>query len=295
MRADIECISCSRNKAAGFLKQYQVEEAVYQSAMEKVEGILERALARDASAPVMMGEAMSVVKETLQIEDVYKDIKRKYNMVLLEKEPQIIENIYKEEDLFMAALQYAVTGNYIDFGAMSEVDDAKLEELLDNRSSITLDETELANLRNELAAAKRLMYITDNAGEVVLDKIFIRVLKQLYPEMEIAVLVRGFPTLNDAIREDVESIGMGEYALILENGTDTPGTPIEQLPQDVLDWMDSADLCIAKGQGNFETLHGCGKNIFYLFLCKCELFVKKFRVQRFAPILNNERRVVHYD
>ena len=106
----------------------------------------------------------------------------------------------------------------IDFGAMSEVDDAKLEELLDHRSTIRLDEAELGNLKAGLENAKRMLYITDNAGEVVLDKIFIRVLKQLYPDLEIAVLVRGFPTLNDAVREDVESIGMAEYAKILENG-----------------------------------------------------------------------------
>lgn len=291
----MECIGCSRNKAAGFLKQYQVEESAYQSAMDRVEAVLDEALKRDASAPVMMADAMAIVKETLQVDDVYKDIKKKYNQVLLEKEPGILENINAREDRFVAALQYAITGNYIDFGAMSDVDDAKLEELLDNWSSVLLSEEEIAYLRRDLETAERLLYITDNAGEVVLDKICIRVLKQLYPQLEVGVLVRGLPTLNDAVREDVESIGMAEFAHILDNGSDVPGTPVERLSGEAKEWIDSADLCIAKGQGNFETLRGCGKNIYYLFLCKCELFVKKFGVARFTPVLNNEQRVIQYD
>lgn len=140
--------------------------------------------------------------------------------------------------------------------------------------------------------AEKLVYITDNAGEIVLDKVFIRVLKKLYPQLDITVIVRGFPTLNDATYEDAEDIGLTDMVNVMPNGTDVPGTPIDEIDPEVRHLIDEADLCIAKGQGNFETLHGSGRNIFYLFLCKCELFTRKFQTERFTPILNNELRIV---
>ena len=125
-----------------------------------------------------------------------------------------------------------------------------------------------------------------------MDKVFIRVLKKLYPQLDITVIVRGFPTLNDATYEDAEDIAPTDMVNVMPNGTDVPGTPIDEIDPEVRHLIDEADLCIAKGQGNFETLHGSGRNIFYLFLCKCELFTRKFQTERFTPILNNELRIV---
>ena len=218
----------------------------------------------------------------------------KYNRLLLEREESLRGEIEQEPDRFQAAIQCAITGNYIDFGAMSDVNEEKLHELLSNRTEIRLDEAELAHLKQDLGQAKRLAYITDNAGEIVLDKIFISELKKLYPELEIGVIVRGFPTLNDATSADAEYVGMDREAVIISNGTDVPGTPMGEISGEARNWIDSSDLCIAKGQGNFETLRGCNRNIYYLFLCKCELFVKKFQVERFTPVLSNELRIVQY-
>ena len=100
--------------------------------------------------------------------------------------------------------------------------------------------------------------------------------------------------MNDATKEDAAFIGMPEIAEVLTNGIKIPGTPLDRISKEALDRIKRADLCIAKGQGNFETLRGCGENIYYLFLCKCTLFVKKFQVERFTPVLGNEKRIVQY-
>lgn len=292
MKADIDCITCCHNKAVNFLKQYQGDTDTYTAAMNQIDCVLDQIKKKGSSAPVIMAAVMEIIKETLQLTDVYKDIKQKYNHFLLNKEEQILDTIRKQEDCFLAALQYAITGNYIDFGAMSDVDDEKLEELLNNWSSIQLDDAEVDNLKGELERAKKILYITDNAGEIVLDKVFIIILKQLYPDMEIGVLVRGRPILNDATIEDAESIGLTRLVHVLDNGNGIPGTVLENITKEAKEWIETSDLCIAKGQGNFETLHGCGENIYYLFLCKCELFVKKFGVPRFSPVLNNELRLI---
>ena len=101
-------------------------------------------------------------------------------------------------------------------------------------------------------------------------------------------MVRGEPVLNDATRKDAEKIGMTLEFPVLTNGAGIPGTPPEYLEEKVRDCLRGADVLIAKGQGNFESLHGSGLPVYYLFLCKCDLFVEKFQVERFAPVLRYE-------
>lgn len=293
MRADKECYACCVNKAVTLLEQYDVPEHTAAEVLERIRGRLRRA-GEDASAPVLMAQAMRMLGELTGIIDAFDLPKKKYNELLLRKEEAIFDEVMGEEDSFSAALQYAITGNYIDFGAMAEVEEEKLDELLSGRSGMRLDQEEAARLEQELARALRLVYITDNAGEIVLDKIFLRVMKERYPNLQITVLVRGMPVLNDATMEDAELAGIDKLAAVMTNGTDIPGTPMDGISREAREAVDAADLCIAKGQGNFETLRGCGRNIYYLFLCKCDLFVKKFQVARFTPVLSNERRIVQY-
>ncbi|EOS22881.1 hypothetical protein C806_03502 [Lachnospiraceae bacterium 3-1] len=293
MKAEKECFECCRNKVSGLLEQYHASESVQAAVLEQMERVLDSA--EEKSAPVLMAEVISAAEAHLKVSDSYQYPKKKYNRILMRQEEEIRQEIAGEKDPFLAGLQYAVTGNYIDFGAMSEVKEEKLGELLSKRGEIRLSEEELEYLRADLANAKRLAYITDNAGEIVLDKIFLEVVKEFYPNLEVGVIVRGAPVLNDATYIDAKAVGLTEIASVIPNGTDVPGTPLDQVNETALTWIESADLCIAKGQGNFETLRGCGKNVFYLFLCKCELFVRKFRVGRFTPVLSNEIRIVQYE
>lgn len=294
MVADRECYDCCIKKAEGLLDQYQVSEAVRSRVMEEVEAVLAEA-GKDLCAPLLMAQMMSVLDMHVDIGDAYAEPKHKYDQFLLDREEKIYRDIAEARDSFLTGLKYAVTGNYIDFGAMSDVNEGKLAELLAGHDDLSLDEAEVLRLREDLSRAGKLVYITDNAGEIVLDKIFIRTIKELWPSLAITVIVRGFPTLNDATKEDAEYVGLEDIVPVLSNGTDIPGTPLDEISREALDAIGQADLCIAKGQGNFESLRGCGENIYYLFLCKCELFVRKFQVERFTPVLANEKRIVQYD
>lgn len=293
MVADRECYDCCIRKAEGLLDQYQVSETLRSRIMEEVKQMLERA-GEGLCAPLLMAQMMSVLDMHIDTVDAYAEPKRKYNRFLLEREEEIRRDIAGSKDPFLAGLKYAVTGNYIDFGAMSDVKEEKLTELLAGCERLSLDGEEILCLREELAEAERLVYITDNAGEIVLDKIFIRTIKELWPSLDVTVIVRGFPTLNDATKEDAQYVGMEMLGPVLSNGTDIPGTPLDEISREAREAIEQADLCIAKGQGNFESLRGCGKNVYYLFLCKCELFVRKFQVERFTPVLANEQRIVQY-
>lgn len=123
------------------------------------------------------------------------------------------------------------------------------------------------------------------------DKLLIKILKEQYPNINITVIVRGMPVLNDATMEDARAVGLTEIATVIGNGNGVGGTQMNLLSEEAQRVCEAADLLIAKGQGNFETMHGCGKNIYYLFLCKCQWFSERFGMERLKGVFINERDV----
>ena len=160
------------------------------------------------------------------------------------------------------------------------------------RSSEALDEKEYENFLRDLSSARKLVYLTDNCGEVVLDKLAVRILKEQYPDLDITVIVRGYPVVNDATMEDAEEIGLTDLVKVIGNGSNVGGTWIPGINAEARELLYDADLIIAKGQGNFETLNDCGLNIYYLFLCKCDLFQRRFHAENLQGMFLNERRLV---
>lgn len=108
---------------------------------------------------------------------------------------------------------------------------------------------------------------------------------------KIAVLVRGEPVINDATLEDAAQVGLTEIVPVIGSGTAIPGTELLELSEEARERMLNADIILSKGQGNFETLHGTGLNIYYLFLCKCDYFVRRFGMKRYEGIFAREREM----
>ena len=207
----------------------------------------------------------------------------------MKKFSEIEENIARAGDSLLRAIQYSMTGNYIDFGALAEVDKNKFEQLLVNVPNIEINDLEFKTLKKELEQAERLMFLTDNCGEIVFDMAFIRLLKMQYPKLQITVIVRGYPAVNDATMEDALQVGIDACGKVIPNGTNIAGTYIPWLSAEAKAEMDGADILIAKGQGNFESLHGCGLNIYYLFLCKCQWFMERFGLPQYSGVFINEK------
>lgn len=225
------------------------------------------------------------------MEDFTK-IKKEFNQLMLNMEASIEDKIRKANDPLEKALLYARIGNYIDFAALSNVDQSTVITLLDKKSSEALDEKEYENFLRDLSSARKLVYLTDNCGEVVLDKLAVRILKEQYPDLDITVIVRGYPVVNDATMEDAEEIGLTDLVKVIGNGSNVGGTWIPGINAEARELLYDADLIIAKGQGNFETLNDCGLNIYYLFLCKCDLFQRRFHAENLQGMFLNERRLV---
>jgi uncharacterized protein with ATP-grasp and redox domains len=156
---------------------------------------------------------------------------------------------------------------------------------------MAVDPAVLAALRGAAASAGRLVLFTDNCGEIVTDKVLLRTLRRLNPALWVTVIVRGVPVVNDATVEDAAQVGMDEVAQrVIGNGCDLPGAVLARISPEALAEVDAADLIISKGQANYEGLAGCGRNIFYIFMCKCELFTNRFKVPRFSGVLTREEK-----
>ena len=221
----------------------------------------------------------------------YTSVKKEYNRLMLDMEASLEETIRNSEDPLETALLYARIGNYIDFAALSNVNSDTVLSLLKEDNKEPLNAQEYLHFRKDLSAASRLVYLTDNCGEIVLDKLVIILLKELCPELDITVIVRGFPVINDATMEDAQDIGLTELTTVIGNGNEVGGTWLPHISSEAREALESADLIIAKGQGNYETLHDCGLNIYYLFLCKCKWFQYQFNAKPLQGMFINERRI----
>lgn len=219
----------------------------------------------------------------------YTEIKQHYNQLMLDQFPYIKNKVDTSENHLKTAIQYAMVGNYIDFGALENVNEGELKAQLDEAININIDSKLLDVFKNDLVNAKRLVYFTDNCGEIVTDKLLISTLRDINLNLHITVIVRGKPVLNDATLEDAKYIHMEDVAQkVLGNGTGLLGNVVGAISKESMDEVENADLLISKGQGNYEGLSGCGLNIYYLFLCKCEMFMRRFGVEQFTGIMARE-------
>lgn len=241
-------------------------------------------------APVIIGKLGEVQKCFFGDIDHYAEVKHKYNLFMLEREEVISRRISASPQPLRTALLYSRAGNYIDFGAMHEVDDAMLERILDTADTEPLDDALFSLFTEELSAAKQLVLLTDNCGEIVLDKLLLRVIHQLYPHIELTVMVKQRPALNDATAEDAAEVGLDAVAQILGNGIEsgTPGTWLPFLPESRRLILQKADIVLAKGQANLETLVGCGLRVWYLLLCKCQRFVAMTGQEQYSGMMLRE-------
>ena len=227
------------------------------------------------------------------VEGDYAAIKSYFNRFMMElaEAEGIFDTIQTASDPLRVALGYAMTGNFIDFGAMDSVDEEKLASLLRSAPDrIPANHPAYRSLRESLATASTLILLTDNCGEVVMDKLLVMTLRRLYPDLAITVLFRGAPVLNDVTLEDAVQVGFDtlEGVTVMSNGDRLAGTALHRISPEAYAAVTGADLIISKGQGNLETLQGCGLPIYYVFLCKCKLFADRFGVPVYTGMLTRE-------
>ena len=220
--------------------------------------------------------------------DRFRQEKLDSNRFVLERMDMLREKVSSAADPVLAGLQFAILGNYLDFSALQgQVSFEKLETMLEEALEMKLDEGIYRSFCVELEQGKQLLYLTDNAGEIGFDRIFAEAIARKYPHLQITFCVRGDIAQNDATREDAAAVGIPFP--IIDNGNRVPGTQLDLLSREAKQALETADVILAKGMANCETMLGCGYNVYYAFLVKCQRFVSRFGKPMFTPMIVKER------
>lgn len=237
------------------------------------------------AGPVIMNDIHKLRKEMFDYSPDFTEIKKHFNALMLQYESVAAQSISEAEDPLLRAVQFSLIGNYIDFGAHHTVSESELNHLLHTAPDLSLESKAYSRFRKDVETCKQLLFLTDNCGEILLDKLLVQTIQKINPNAEILVMVRGANVQNDATIVDAEQVGMTQIAKVFGNGNGIAGTWEPSLSAEAAAALNQADLIIAKGQANFETLCECGRNIYYLFLCKCQMFARRFGVPRLTGML----------
>lgn len=268
MKTYIECLACLVRQAIDIANANLDEE--------KREGFMRFVLKGLStfdyrnSPPMMARQMYGRIRELSGIDDPYKDIKKHYNDKALQMYRGMKDTVNKSPDPFETALRLAIAGNIIDFGAGGG-HDISLDDTVKHalRDPFAIDFSH--DLRSELEGASTVLYIGDNAGEVVFDRIFI---EEIGPE-KVTFVTRDIPIINDVTIEDATYVGMDKVCNVVSSGSTAPGTPLEICSEDFKDMFLSSDIVISKGQGNFETLSSASREIFFVLMVKCPVISRE--------------------
>ncbi|MBR3600312.1 MAG: DUF89 family protein [Lachnospiraceae bacterium] len=289
MRANSMCISCILKKQEKLIRDFSDEDKKSQYINRVLEILHEHG--QTESSPWLAEKINQLYEDCWGEGEDYIVTKQRYNQLLLSKEKEILSCINNSNDCIRECIKYVSAGNYIDFSAVDNVNEHTLDELLQKVNEENISEIEYFNFKRDLEQAKKLVYLTDNCGEILLDKIFIKCIEDKYPKLKITVIVRGQNVINDATIEDAKQVGLTDIVTCIGNGNGAPGTVIKLLSEEAKQALFEADMIISKGQGNFESLFGEGLNPYYIFLCKCELFVRRFGLKQYESVFMKEERI----
>jgi uncharacterized protein with ATP-grasp and redox domains len=263
MKTSLDCIPCFARQALDAARFVTDDPEVHE---EVVREVLRAAAEMDLSdTPPAVGQRIHRrLREITGVEDPYRNVKDRFNRMALEMLPDLRDRADRAKDPLPLAARLAIAGNVIDFGVRADVNEDEVRESI----GAALEEPffgEIDPFREAVSEARSILYLADNAGEIVFDRLLIERL----PLERTTVAVRGGAVINDATRVDAEEAGLTELVEVIENGSDAPGTILSDCSQEFRERFRNTDLIIAKGQGNYETLSQEDGSIFFLFKVKC--------------------------
>jgi len=271
-----DCYPCFFNQALKTARIVTSDEKELWDILISVSLALSR-MSFDVTPSEIGREIYRMISEKTGVEDPYFRIKERCTRQALSLYPEMKRMVESSEDRFMTALRIAIAGNVIDFGAQADFDLKRdIRRVL--FQDFAIDHS--AQLRKALEKAHRVLYMADNAGETVFDRLLIEEIQK-----PVVYVVRERPVINDALQKDALDAGINKVAEIVSSGTDAPGTILSLCSEEFLKIYDSADLIISKGQGNYEGLSEERKPIFFLLKAKCPVVAKDIGVEEGSIIL----------
>lgn len=284
MKLQQECVTCIIAQVKNVTRMFGLSEAQKKAAMDDTHAYLAQAN-YEGCTPESMGELWQILLLHVGGADPYATIKSLCNQQAMKMLPQTQEKIARAREPFTVALKYAIAGNLIDYGLEHPVSIDEQNTAIDAiaNTAFSLDDSD--KLLSALSRANTMLYLGDNAGEIVFDKLLIEQIRLRFPSLDISFVVKGSPVLNDVTYTDAEEVGMPEVARVIDNGDASPGTVLPRTSKAFREAFASADVILSKGQGNYESLSGVEKeHLFFLFTAKCDTVCIEAGVPKFSIV-----------
>ena len=291
MRTYFDCIPCLIRQGLDSARFVTDDAKVHE---QVVRGVLHLMTEMDLcqSPPAMARDIHRLIRELTRNDDPYYLIKIFFNNMVLKLYPKLRKLIIGSENPLATAVRLATAGNIIDFGVNSTLREADLERAISECLTTNSHDMQLKLFQKALTEAEDILYIVDNAGEIIFDRFLIEQL----PVEKVTVVAKGKPVINDATMEDAVLAGLPRIVEVIDNGSDAPGTILSDCSEYFRYRFAQADLIIAKGQGNYESLSEADKNIFFMLKAKCPVIAEHLGCEVGEMILQRSKsfnRVVH--
>ena len=284
MKTHLDCVPCIIRQSLDSARLLTEDEEIHEQILREVLEAASR-MNLEQSPPVMAQTIHRRLRELVGQKDPYREPKDRFNQLALDLLPKYRAELERTEKRLETAVRLAIAGNIIDLGVKSGLDE---KEVLDSIESCLVDPLEgsIDDFAGAIADAGSILYLTDNAGEIVFDRLLIEQL----PADRVVVAVKGAPVINDATMVDAETAGLPEMVQVIDNGSDAPGTVLDDCSPEFRAHFDKADLIISKGQGNYETLGESTRPIFFLLRVKCPVVARDTECPVGRMLLTSTRR-----
>ena len=278
MKTYLDCIPCFFKQALEASRIAGASQETQKKIFDKLSENLSR-ISLSSSPPEMGRVIYGLVREITSKKDPYKKIKDKSNKLALKLYDRLKHKISRSDDRLLTAVELAIAGNIIDYGVKNSLDvNKELNKILNEEKKTLKKEDSLLfrfrYFKEVLNKAGNILYLADNAGETVFDRILIEEIKGIDRDKKVIYAVKEKPIINDALLEDAYRCGINKIAEVISCGSDAPGTILSLCSEDFLKIYKETDMIISKGQGNFEALSQEKRPIFFLFMAKCPVVAK---------------------
>lgn len=282
MKINEQCLPCLINQAitVANLTDAQNREELY----KKIFGLMSH-MDFSKTNPEIVGESYRLIKQHIGCTDPYMETKTYYNQFFLANIDVYDEKMHSLED----AVKHAIVANIIDFNPVHSNVNEDIQNFFSNIDNLEFTINDVDSLLDDIQKAKNILYLGDNCGEICFDKLLIKRMKDINPQCRIYFGVRGEAVVNDSTEEDAYFVGMDEYATIISNGDYSLGTIISRTSHEFRKIYQNADVVVAKGQANYESLSEEDKNIYFLLIAKCKVIAEYIRVEEKALVCMRNR------
>ena len=269
MRTHFDCLPCIMRQTVDAARFATEDSNLQEKIIRKI--ITEMVQYDFNESPPYMSQIIHKhVRELSNMADPYREVKHQFTRLGLDLYDELKNIVQASQDPFSTAIKIAIAGNIIDFGVFSEISEEQVHAAIEDCLQAPLPAETVNHLKDDIAGAKNILFLGDNAGETVFDRLFIEEM----PLEKVTYVVKGSPIVNDATMKDAEEAGLTELVRVIDNGSDAQGTILKLCSTEFIDSLRQADLIIAKGQAHYETMSDLELNrIYYLFQAKCAVVV----------------------